>query len=270
MSSKPIPILMYHSISEDVSNEFRLFSLSPQMFRAHLQYLKDHSYTPMTVTQFVSAISENKPSLPERPVVITIDDGFEDFYTGAVPILADFNFPSTLYITTQYIGQTSRWLHKLGEGDRPMMTWAQIDELGGANVECGAHTHTHPQLDTLSLADAREEITRSKAVLEDHFGQPVLSFAYPHGYHGARVRQAVIDAGFTSCCAVKHAMSSTRDDPFALARLIVTVDTDVEQLSHLLSGKDLPIAPMPEEIRTKIWRLVRRTKKVFNFRSTAD
>lgn len=257
----PVPILMYHSISEHSSEHFRTWTVPPQLFDEHLQVLRDHHYTPLTVTQFVTAIDQDRLRLEQRPVVITFDDGFEDFYTHACPILGRYDCPATIYIVSGAVGGTSRWLAREGEGHRRMMSWPQVAAIHAQGIECGAHTHTHPQLDLLPLAEARDEITRSKAELEQHLGQPVTSFAYPHGYHGRAVRDLVVQAGFESACGVKHAMSATDDDRFALARIIVTRDTTAVDLQALLRGEGLRIAPQGERPQTALWRVVRRSRR---------
>jgi len=89
-----------------------------------------------------------------------------------------------------------------------------------------------------------------------------LSFAYPHGYHSARVQQLVREAGYTSACAVKYAMSSETDDPFSLARLLVSPDSNGEEFAALLSGRSSPPTAAVYQIyaraRASAWRLVRR------------
>jgi peptidoglycan/xylan/chitin deacetylase (PgdA/CDA1 family) len=254
-----IPILLYHSIAEECAPQFRRWAIHPEMFAAQMEMLHEQAYTPLTVTQFVTAIN-NKSALPERPVIVTFDDGFADFYTDALPILKEFGVPATLYITTGFIGETSRWLMEEGEALRPMLTWQQIAEISANGIECGAHTHTHPQLDLLSRFQAYDQICRSKRLLESHLGQKVHSFAYPHGYYRAEVRKMVQLAGYSSACAVKHAMSAIHDDQFALARIIIERDTDLATYLSLLAGEGLRVAPIRERMRTKLWRLVRRSK----------
>ena len=256
---KQIPILSYHSVSGDAAPAYKSFAIAPAAFAAHMAYLRDHGFTPITVSQLAESMMGHVSRLPDRPVVLTFDDGLADFYAGAFPILKSQDFVATLYITTAFIGGTSQWLRREGEGDRPMLTWDQVVEIDANGIECGAHSHTHPQLDTLSSRLARGEITHCKDVLEAHLGHAVSTFAYPHGYHGAAIRQMVQQAGYSSACAVKEAMSSTGDDRFALARMTVKATTDVEALSRLLAGQGVPMAQPRERVQTTGWRFVRRS-----------
>jgi peptidoglycan/xylan/chitin deacetylase (PgdA/CDA1 family) len=254
----PIPVLMYHSVAERVAPGFRRWSVRPDLFSAQLAYLHDHHYTPITVTELAAAVAAGGRGLPEQPVGITFDDGLADFYTDAWPILRRNSCPATMYIVTGYVGAASRWLEADGEGARPMMSWSQISEVCASGIECGAHSHSHPQLDTLPVAAARDEIVRSKKVLEDALGRSVPSFAYPHGYHSPAVRRLVQEAGYSSACGVKHAMSALNDDPYALARIIVSNDVDVDAFGRLIEGRGLPVAPR-ERLKTKMWRWYRRS-----------
>jgi peptidoglycan/xylan/chitin deacetylase (PgdA/CDA1 family) len=226
-----------------------------------MAYLSEQRYTPITVTQLVQAMTDRTAHLPGRPVVLTFDDGFADFYTAALSILKSHNFVATLFVTTGFIGHTSHWLSRAGEGERSMLNWEQVAEISDSGIECGAHSHSHPHLDILSPAAAWDEITRCKTELEQHLGRRAATFAYPHGYYSPTVRRLVQQAGYSSACAVKHAMSGITDDPFALARIIVAADTDVEGLGKLLTDRELPIAPLRERVRTRAWRLVRRLSK---------
>src|SRR5713226_3314154 len=76
---KQIPILMYHSIAQSTNPKFKQFAVPPALFAEHMTYLRQHSYTPINVTQLVCMFLQGKFALPERPVVLTFDDGFADF-----------------------------------------------------------------------------------------------------------------------------------------------------------------------------------------------
>ena len=142
-----------------------------------------------------------------------------------------------------------------------MVSWDQVTEINAQGIECGAHSHSHRQLDTLPRAMVREEIVQSKQILEDHLGLKINSFAYPFGYSSPMVRQLVRDAGFTSACAVKHTLSSSTSDPFALARLMVQADTSVHALAiSLESGRSASlITTMYQRARTPVWQVARRS-----------
>jgi peptidoglycan/xylan/chitin deacetylase (PgdA/CDA1 family) len=257
-----LAILMYHSISDHATPKFKQFTVSPALFADHMAYLYQHAYTPITVTQYVHALSQGgdaSSALPERPVILTFDDGFADFFTDALPVLKQFNFTATLYIATAFVNSTSRWLQREDEMTRQMVTWEQLTEISAQGIECGSHGHRHLQLDTLSSSVVQKEIIHSKLLLEQHLGGNISSFAYPFGYYTTGARQQVQEAGYTSACAVKHAMSSAKTDPFALARLMVKADTGINALAALLNGhSSSALTTIFLRTRTPVWQLARR------------
>jgi peptidoglycan/xylan/chitin deacetylase (PgdA/CDA1 family) len=256
---KKVPILMYHSISEHASPKYKPFAVSPALFAGHMAYLHQHAYTPITVTQFIDARVKGSAALPERPVILTFDDGFADFFTGAFPMLLRYGFPATLYVTTAFLNGTSRWLRREGEATRPMLTWNQLTEISAAGIECGGHSHCHPQLDTLPLSVTREEIMQCKRLLEQHLALEVCSFAYPFGYYTTAIKQLVREAGYTSACAVKYEMSSETTDSFALARLMVKPGTSINAFASLLTIRYPSVATMLyKRARVHVWRVARR------------
>src|SRR3974390_2623464 len=97
---KKVPILMYHSVSHHASRRFSSFAVTPALFADHLAYLHQHDYTTITVTQFINARARGGSGLPERPVILTFDDGFADFSTWAFPALKRYGFNATLYVAT--------------------------------------------------------------------------------------------------------------------------------------------------------------------------
>lgn len=259
-----VPILVYHSISDHTNPKFREFTVSPRRFAEQMTYLKQQGHTPLTVTQFVGAMNATY-LLPERPVVITFDDGFADFYTNVFPILQHFGFTATLYVTTVFIGSSSRWLRREAETMRPMLNWDQLAEVCASSIECGAHSHSHQQLDTLSEGTARDEIVHCKQILEEKLNKEVLTFAYPYGYHSAALEHLVRAAGYTSACAVKYKMSSMDDDPFSLSRLVVTSEINIDNFTKLLNGTYAPVKTAFKQVRALLWKFVRRgTTKLAN------
>lgn len=249
-----VPILMYHSIDTDSVDRW---TLSPKLFAQHMAWLAEHDYRPMTVSKLLAARTAKSP-LPPRTVVITFDDGLRDFLIEAMPILQRHGFPATLYVVTGYVGKSNGWSRPPGEPDRPMLSWSDLRAVSECGIECGAHSHSHPQLDIISPVAAFAEVRRSKNSLEDHLGRGVESFAYPHGYASRITRQLVRRAGFTSACRVRHALSSTGEDPFALSRIIVTSDVGAADLGSLFAGGTLPVAPPTDRPLAVAWRCARK------------
>jgi peptidoglycan/xylan/chitin deacetylase (PgdA/CDA1 family) len=254
-----VPILMYHSIADTATSRFRRWTVAPERFAAHMEHLATSGRAPLTVERLARCLTGSE-TLPERPVVITFDDGYADFRTAALPVLREHGFPSTLFITAGYVGGTSEWLIREGETRRPMLTWRDLEVMAGDDLEYAAHGFSHRQLDTLRLAEAVGDIGRGREMTERRLGIPVATLAYPHGYSTPALQRAVRDLGFVAACGVEHAMSSPADNRFSLARIIVEADTDASSFAGLVMGRGLAMAPRPAGIARTAWRWVRRTR----------
>ncbi|MFB7874111.1 polysaccharide deacetylase family protein [Nocardia sp. NPDC056064] len=252
-----VPILLYHSVSADPAGWIAPFAVDPPTFARHVELMAASGRTPMTAASLTDALREGR-ALPARPLVVTFDDGFADF-ADAAPVLAARHIPCTLYVTTGAL-RGPHLSDRLCLPPARMLAWSQLAELTGYDIEIAAHTHTHPQLDTLREQAAAAEIHRCKDLLEDATGQQIRSFAYPHGFHSPRVRRQARAAGYTGAAAVGDSFSSDADDRFALARLTVRSTTTIDELTAWLSGRDAHIAPRPEAWRTKLWRTYRRLR----------
>jgi peptidoglycan/xylan/chitin deacetylase (PgdA/CDA1 family) len=253
-----VPILTYHSISTSTNPRFKRWAVSAEMFDQHLSYLSRHQYTSITVTDLLKARTHSDAKLPERPVVLTFDDAYADFYENAFPALRRYGCAATLYVPTAYVGGACRWLQGDGEGARQMATWSQLAEVSAGGIECGGHSHSHVQMDAVPVPVASAEIARCKSMLEDHIGQGVFSFAYPHGWTTTTVKRLVHAAGYTSACAIKNMLSSSADDPFELARLVVTGDMDAEGLARLLNHQPTGIESAFRQLARPVWRFLPR------------
>lgn len=252
----PVPILLYHGIAEDTDGPSAPWVVDPASFREHLDEIERSGARPVTMRALVDALDAGAPLAPGT-IALTFDDGFADFASGALPALAERGWPATLYVTTGAIGTTTTWLPER----RPMLSWSALRDIADAGVEIGAHTVHHPQLDVLPVDAARREIVESRAMLEDGLGAQVDTFAYPHGYHDRRVRRLVVDAGFRSCCAVKHRFSSARDDRFALSRVMVRAGDPTGTVARWCRGEGLPTSVGGSTpARSIAWRQVRRAR----------
>jgi peptidoglycan/xylan/chitin deacetylase (PgdA/CDA1 family) len=257
-ADRPFPILLYHSLTAEATSGYRPYAVDPARFREQMELVAAGGYRTLTIRDLVAAMDGPVGRAPARSVLITFDDGFDDVHREALPILAGLGLKATAFVVTGHLGGTSRWLAGDGEGDRRLLSWTQLRELASAGIEIGSHSHTHPQLDTISEARADEEIGRSRSLLEEGLQAAVTSFAYPHGYHTKAIMGQLRQHGYTAGCAVKNVLSHDADDRWSLGRAVVFDDTQTEALAAWLEGRGLPAAWSGERLQTTGWRLVRR------------
>ena len=264
-----VPILVYHSVSGDPHPLIADFSVDEPTFAAHLDEITRRGLRCLTVSELLDAYDAGDDDLVARAALVTFDDGFADFRTAALPAMQARGIPATLYVATGLVRGGPR--PPVHDGLAPhMLELGELAALAQAGVELGAHSHTHPHMDTLGRARLREEIERSRALVEDAAGAPIATFAYPHGYSGPRVRRAVRAAGFRGACGVKNTLSAPGDDRFALSRLLVGADTTTADVGRWLDRAGAP-APAPREsARTRGWRAYRRARAIVRRRPGSD
>jgi peptidoglycan/xylan/chitin deacetylase (PgdA/CDA1 family) len=261
---KSVLIPVYHSVSDVATPPYRPFSITPERFAQHLAFLRREGYRGVTISQLVAQADSltTAEKSAEKIIALTFDDGLADFYSGALPILQEYGFPATLYVVGGRVCQTSDWLANVGEGHRPMLDWEQLREIAAAGVEIGAHSLSHPELDTLPGARAAQEIRESHLLLEDRLGLAIRSFAYPYGYHGGQVRAQVIAAGYASACAVKNKRCVLSLDKFSLARMTVLHNHTAETLAGWLQPDGLPSDNGRITPQTRMWRVYRKVRSL--------
>ena len=232
---RSVRVLYYHSISDTPMRS----SVSPSAFERQLEYLRRAGYALISLSQAVDRLA-TRTSLPDHSVVVTFDDGFEDNYEHALPILARFRVPATVFLTASYIG-TDR-LPTLTRTDfmpRPL-NWQQVAGMRASGVEFGSHTLTHPMLSHLSPEQARREIADSKRLIEDKLGAPVTAFCYPKGDFNPSVKRLVREEGYRAACTTRPGVNGPGIDLFALRRTYVSRrDTPGEFAKKAAGGYDL-------------------------------
>lgn len=257
MSDTAVPILMYHSVAAAPNDATRELSVAPEAFAEQLALLGDLDRTPVTTADLAASWRSGTP-LPEHPVLITFDDGYEGVHRHALPALAQHGFAATLFVSTGWI----RGAHDTGGGLDTMLDWDQVRALAGADVEIGGHSHTHPQLDQLDDDSLRAELVRCKEIVADELGAVPFSFAYPYGYSDRRVRHAVREAGFAQALAVGNGLARRRQGPYALRRVTVRRTTGVEEFARLVEGRAIARTFARDRALTQGYAMVRRARQV--------
>lgn len=182
-----VPILMYHYIAgnpnpKDLARNS--LSVPPDKFEAQMQYLAQSGYTPVSLDTLYG-IFNNQTSAPAKPIVLTFDDGYMDFYTNAFPILRRFGFHAVSFIPTGLMGGNY------------YMNWGQIKEIASSGlVTFESHTVTHANLPSLSYAAQLKQLQDSKNIIQSNTGYPVNFIAYPGGSTNGTVQYAVQQAGY--------------------------------------------------------------------------
>jgi peptidoglycan/xylan/chitin deacetylase (PgdA/CDA1 family) len=251
-----VPVLMYHSISTSAAPRFARFVVRPAEFAAQMDQLAAAGYQPITAVDLARRNASGE--LPARPVVLTFDDAFTDFEAAAMPILQSRGFPATLYVPTAYPGRTAAWLRDCDEDQRPILSWRALRDIVSAGIEVGSHSHTHPQLDRMALPAVRDEVRRSRLMLEDNLGVPIEGFAYPFGYWNGNVRSSVFAAGYSYGCAVSELPVSAAADPLTLPRVTVVGGLEADGFARLLAGSSTPAGRLSSQLKRWAWRAMRR------------
>jgi peptidoglycan/xylan/chitin deacetylase (PgdA/CDA1 family) len=251
-----VPVLMYHSIAVDTSDKFRRFVVRPDEFAAHMNYLDAGGYHPVTAAELVATPDWRR--LPERPVILTFDDAYADFYSAALPVLREHNFRATLYVPTAYVGATLSFLESVGEGNRMALTWDTLREVASEGIEIAAHSHTHPQMDRIPSAAVRDEVHRCRCLLEDKLGFEIAGFAYPFGYWNRAVRAAVAAEGFHYAFAVDELITTLSHDFFTLPRLSVNAGIGTPGLARLLETSSRLGSRRAATAKRIFWRAMRQ------------
>lgn len=204
LNQKEIPVLGYHRIN---NVDHLPLTLSTEEFDAQMQYLQTNGYSAITLDELVSYIRDKK-DLPYKSVVITFDDGYEDNYVNAYPILKKYDLDATVFLISDYINRPN------------YLTWNEIYEMQKNHIHFEGHTFNHPHFDKLTAGPAlKQQLSDSKTDLESHLGHKVEYLAYPYGDYNETVIAAAKSYGYKAAFTVHLGDDSAQDDLFTLNRV---------------------------------------------------
>lgn len=205
------PVIMYHKI--DGNSAISRLSVSPENFKRQMYFLKNRHYNVVKLEDLAEIVKKNK--IPPRTIAITFDDGYENNYTNAYPVLKQLGLHATIFIIPALVGTEDH------------ATWSQILEMSESGViAIGSHTMTHPWLPTQPVQKLDSEIKDSKAAIESHLNREVSAFSYPSGGFNKDVRKKVVEAGYKIAVATNPGKKYPKHDIFAMKRLRISSTSD--------------------------------------------
>jgi peptidoglycan/xylan/chitin deacetylase (PgdA/CDA1 family) len=234
---------MYHYIRVNPDPADRLgfnLSVTPVDFARQMDWLAASGYHPIDFDDLRGYLLGGG-DLPDRPVVLTFDDGYRDLYTAAYPVLRAHHFKAVAYIVSGFVNSPVN------------VTADQVLEMDANGIQIGAHTVSHADLTKLSGAGLWHEVADSKASLEGLLGHPVLDFCYPSGRFDDRVVRAVQAAGFLTATTTQPGLVHSAGDRFTWTRVRVSGGESLEQLvSDLGPPESGPLVDQPPAPRAPL------------------
>lgn len=200
------PILEYHMVTEEVRPGAEPYVVPPAEFAAQLDYLRREGYTTITPQDYARA-RKGKQVLPEKPVILSFDDGYEDNHRVILPMLDERGMKGVFYIVTNDIGQPG------------YMTWEDLFDLERRGMEIGSHTANHLPLTTLTPAQQRDELRLSKLTLEWKGMKTIYSFSYPNGAYDDSIVAMLAEEDYLTAVTGEAGLNNTETNPYLLHRV---------------------------------------------------
>jgi len=221
-----VPILMYHYLSHPPAgaNKYRVdLSVTPERFAQQLDYLAGAGYHVITLDDLVFALTQGRP-LPPKPVILTFDDGYEDFYQNAFPILQAHHMTAIVFLITDFLNS-----------NRPgYMSWAQVKVLKQAGIKFGAHSRNHADLRRRSTAYLVWQALGCTESFQAQLGEPARYIAYPSGRYDQHVVDVFHSAGYWAGLTTRQGKWHSSDRLFDLRRVRIRYTTTLPQFIWLL------------------------------------
>ena len=230
MAGPVVDILMYHSISERGGAT----SIAPKVFAEQMRAIGESGVKVITLGDYLAA-KDGKTTLPPRSVILTFDDGFQDFAELAWPIMRKLGFRPIVYLPTGYVGRVEGW-PGIANPPRSLMGWDTIRALLSEGVDFGSHSVSHPNLDAVDEERLADELAQSRKVIETRLDRPVPHFAPPYGLAGRNVRSRIATL-YASSVGTRMGRAGLDSDPFDLPRIEMHYYRDEARWRAHLAGR---------------------------------
>jgi peptidoglycan/xylan/chitin deacetylase (PgdA/CDA1 family) len=202
-----------------------------------MAYLAKH-FRVLSVGEVAIRLSKGD-TLPDRTVAITIDDGFQDAYTHAYPILRELGLPATMFLPIRYIDGNTAGNEGVAPNVESHLCWNQVREMCGNGIEFGSHSMTHPSLAHIGKDEMMEQLSHSRMRLEEEIGKPVFGFAYPYGtfrHLPKGVEDLVRAAGYRWAFTTLPGLNRQGANPYMLKRTTIQRDDVPAIFKRIMMG----------------------------------
>ncbi|MCL4367153.1 polysaccharide deacetylase family protein [Patescibacteria group bacterium] len=224
-NSVRVPVLYYHYVGNNPNpqdHQRDALSITPDKFHEQMQFLATNGYHAISYDTLY-AILNHQTAMPSKPVILTFDDGYVDFFYNAYPILQQFNLRATVFIPTGLIGRSA------------YLNWDQIHQMQHSQlISFEAHSVNHYNLTAVSTEVAKNEITESKKTLEQELGTPVNFMAYPYGATNNQIIQMVREAGYVGAIGTWASNTQSEGTRYNLPRIRVSGTLNIQSFQNLL------------------------------------
>ena len=200
------PILEYHMVTENPRPDAKPYVVPPEDFAAQLDYLAAEGYTTITPQDYARA-RKGKQQLPDKTIILTFDDGYEDNWRVVLPMLEERGMKAVFYMVTNSIGQPG------------YLTWDNLFDMERRGMEIGSHTANHLPLTTLSPEKQREELRLSKLMLEWKGMKTIYSFSYPNGAYDDGIVAMLAEEEYLTAVTGEAGLNTLETNPYLLRRV---------------------------------------------------
>lgn len=217
-----VPVLYYHSIGDD-GNGDELVTPTAK-FKEQMKYLKDNGYSTLSMEELYGYI-KNGNKIPEKPIVITFDDGYKNNYINAYPVLKEYGFKGTIFVITSMVDKVQLYL-----------TREQIAELSKNNIDIASHTVNHENLNATSKENTVKTLKESKEFLEKIINKKVEYIAYPFGNYDDATIKSLKEAGYKMAFTTEKGWSKGKTDEYKVKRVYVNGNSDMNVFKERLTN----------------------------------
>lgn len=206
------PILEYHQIANETDPISETYNVKPEEFAAQLDYLHENGYTTITLQDFMRVL-HGKGNLPDKPIILTFDDGYVDNYTEMLPILEAHKMKAVVYVITNELGKPG------------YLNLEQLKDMQKRGIEIGSHTADHISLKELDDELRVHEIRDSKIFLEWSGLETIYSFSYPNGAYDERIVEILKNEKYLSAVTGDTGLNNLKTNPYLLNRVHIRKPT---------------------------------------------